>query len=308
MDAGTELDRRRELAELYRLERVATWTLLPVAAAFAAATFQTRSVTVLALTLEFTASCVAGFFQLYALRQAVRANAFSFPYGAGKFEDFARFLRGALYVPSALIVAYWAITRLIWPFDVGYAEAIVVVALSLGRALLLLEWKRRLMASSPEPSERLRDAYRVRRSLTLNSAFIVVVLGIGLALEEDGLLGLGERADAIMALLIVWYMIQDGAKTAVRHFNALVDRPLPRAQREALERVLAAHAGECGGVQGVYTRASGHERFVDIDLRFADDCSLAAAEQVGARIRAELEEALGDTHVRLYVAAGEAGS
>jgi divalent metal cation (Fe/Co/Zn/Cd) transporter len=309
MDAPVDpqLQRRYELTELYRIERLATWTLLPVAAAAAVAAGQTGSVTVLSLALQGAVAAAAGFFQLYALRRAVKANAFSFPYGAGKFDDFGRFLRGALLVPAALVVVYCAIVRLIRPVDVGYMEATIAAAAALARAFLLLVEKRRLLATSPHPSAQLRNAYAVRRSLTVNSVVIVVVLVIGLALEDAGVLSIGERVDPILALFVAWYMADEGVRLTLRHFGALVDRPLPPGQRQVVDEVLARYAAECGGALRASTRASGVERFVDIDIRFLDDRTLAAAEGVGERIRGELAEALGETHVRLFVAE-EAGA
>jgi divalent metal cation (Fe/Co/Zn/Cd) transporter len=305
MDESSELAIRRELAEWYRVERISMWTLLPVTAAFFVAAQQTGSVTVLALALMFTVRSAAGFFQLYALLRAFRQNAFSFPYGAGKFLDFGSFLCGALDVPAGLIVVYVAVIRLIHPYDVGYVEATVVVGLLLLRTIVLQVWHRRLVVSSRELVGPLKADYRKRRNLTLSTLVVVVVLGIGLALEEEGILSLGERVDDVMALLVAAWLLWGGARAAMRHFGALVDRPLPKEERAIVDRILGEQTGTSGLFGTVATRKSGVESFIDIDLRFGDECSLAEAERVGDRIRAELEVALGETHVRLFVVPAE---
>jgi divalent metal cation (Fe/Co/Zn/Cd) transporter len=108
-----------------------------------------------------------------------------------------------------------------------------------------------------------------------------------------------------MALLVAAWLLWGGARAAMRHFGALVDRPLPKEERAIVDRILGEQTGTSGLFGTVATRKSGVESFIDIDLRFGDECSLAEAERVGDRIRAELEVALGETHVRLFVVPAE---
>jgi divalent metal cation (Fe/Co/Zn/Cd) transporter len=84
------------------------------------------------------------------------------------------------------------------------------------------------------------------------------------------------------------YLAFAGIRLVRQNFLSLVDMPLPEDERLRVLRVLAAFFHDYDGLGTIYTRTSGRERIVELELFFPPDKALAEIHA----LQAEMEEAL----------------
>lgn len=260
---------------LYRLLWWGQLTLVPMTALFVAAARLANSASVTVICVQSAIAIVINGFALFALRQVIRSNVYRFAYGAGKLENFSAFLLGVFYVPSGLYLAQDAAGRLFRAPAVGYELSQVAIVFSALRMLALYLLARRLMRNSGNPSPLLRSTLLDYHLCLLNDAGVSVALAIAWAFVAARLPAIGYRIDPLVALTIALYMLWIGASLVWHNFRSLIDLPLPEAQQMEIMRVLARHYRHYDAIGTIFSRASGNRRFVEIELGFAGDQTLA---------------------------------
>ena len=260
---------------LYRLLWWGQLTLVPMTALFVAAARLANSASVTVICVQSAIAIVINGFALFALRQVIRSNVYRFAYGAGKLENFSAFLLGVFYVPSGLYLAQDAAGRLFRAPAVGYELSQVAIVFSALRMLALYLLARRLMRNSGNPSPLLRSTLLDYHLCLLNDAGVSVALAIAWAFVAARLPAIGYRIDPLVALAIALYMLWIGASLVWHNFRSLIDLPLPEAQQMEIMRVLARHYRHYDAIGTIFSRASGNRRFVEIELGFAGDQTLA---------------------------------
>jgi divalent metal cation (Fe/Co/Zn/Cd) transporter len=300
MDGQQTDPRRWELDEYYRIARWSLGTLAPLAAALVVLTVLSDSLTLFLLSLQSCIGVLAGGFEVLGMRRALTGNAFSVVHGPGKFDSFAAFLRGVFGVPLALCTLYVAVLRLRSPVDVDYELALVALILVLARAAFSLVIKQRLMARLDHPSPRLRAAYSFRRGATISSIVVLAILVGGLAFEDAGMLGVGDRFDPIAAALFAVYTLPVAARQCLRHFNALVDRPLPAEERAYALSIVAARLEGRDVAWQLRTRMSGHERVVEVEIEPGVTAPLARFDVAYRDVQSALVERFGDVRFAVF--------
>lgn len=288
---------------LYRVMRWGFWSNLPVTGLLVYVSLTASSSAVLIMMLQAVVDVIVQLFELYALRQVIARDAEEFPYGAGKLENFAAFVWSVLTVPAAVYVLYGAGLDLARPSGVVLDLTLVGVAVSATRLTVLWAALRRLMRRVSRPSPVLAS-YKADTVIDACSNYgVMLALVAGGVLVEVGLPGLGDRADPAIAALIGVYQLVVGASILWANFRSLMDLPLPVVDQLGLMRVLAARHREFGDIGVVYTRQSGAERQVEVELSFAGDVSLVQAGTVAARLRDDLVALWGEG-VRFRLAPG----
>ena len=260
---------------LYRLLWWGQLTLVPMTALFVAAARLANSASVTVICVQSAIAIVINGFALFALRQVIRSNVYRFAYGAGKLENFSAFLLGVFYVPSGLYLAQDAAGRLFRAPAVGYELSQVAIVFSALRMLALYLLARRLMRNSGNPSPLLRSTLLDYHLCLLNDAGVSVALAIAWAFVAARLPAIGYRIDPLVALTIALYMLWIGASLVWHNFRSLIDLPLLEAQQMEIMRVLARHYRHYDAIGTIFSRASGNRRFVEIELGFAGDQTLA---------------------------------
>ena len=274
-----------------RFYRVMLWgyvTLFPLMALFIVTAVLANSSAVFVYSVNFAITVAVQSFSIYAIRQVMRENTFRFPYGAGKLENFAAFLGGVLNVPSGIYVAYAASLRLLDPEHVGYGLSMIPIAVEAARMVVLYVSVSRLARRTQDPSPLLHAYLLDYRVNVLSDCGVLVAFAAGWLLVHNGLGTLGDRMDPLVALAISVYMIWVGVVLVRRNFRALMDLPLPEEEQLRVMKVLAAHYADFETIGTLYTRSSGKQRFVEIELAFPGRRTL---DEIGA-LGAHMEEAL----------------
>ena len=275
---------------LYTLMLWGYFSLFPFIVLFIVMAALANSSAVVVYTVQGAISITVQTFSIFAIRQVIGENAFRFPYGAGKLEDFSAFLCGVLYVPSGIYMAYDACTRIAHPQHVGYALSMIPIALSATRMVVLYLAVRRVARQTSAQSPLLRAYLLDYRVGLLSDAGVLTAFAIGWVLVHQGVIAMGDRVDPIIGLAISLYMVWVGVSLVRRNFRALMDLPLPEDEQLRIMKVLARHYAEYETIGTLYSRASGKLRFVEIELVFAGDRTLAQIEALSG----EMEHALAD--------------
>jgi cation diffusion facilitator family transporter len=279
-------------------------TLFPLAVLDGAVALLADSSAVFVYAVNFAITIVVQGFSIYAIRQVMRADAFRFPYGAGKLENFAAFLAGILNVPSGAYVAYVAVTRLVHPGAVSYGLAMVPIAAEAVRMAALYLGVRRLARGSGTPRPLLQAYLLDWRVNLMSDCGVLLALAAGGSLVAAGLAAIGQRMDPAIALTIAVYMLWIGVVLVRRNFRALMDLPLPEEEQLKVMRVLADHYAEYDTVGTIYTRSSGKSRYVEIELGFPESRSLREIDDLAREMELSLSTAVPDLVFRVIPSSG----
>lgn len=220
--------------------------------------YLTGSVGLLSDGLESIVNLVAATLALGLLWWAEQPPDEGHPYGHAKAEYFSSGAEGALIVLAAVSIGATAIPRLIEPkpledLGLGLAISTLASAINLVTALYLLKAARKHHSIALEA-----DA---RHLLTDVWTSVGVLAGIGLVLLT-GWLWLDPAVALVVALHIVW----SGLKLVRRSAQGLMDAAMPRAQQEALEKVLERYRSQGIEFHAVRTRRAGARSFISMHV------------------------------------------
>ena len=263
-----------ESVQLYTLLRWGLMVEIPIVVITAVSAVLTGSAALVALAAQSGIAMVINAFAVYAMRQVLRHNVYSHPYGAGKLENFSAFLCGVLYIPSGVFVLIDSIERLVDAPEVGYLTGLIPVAITFSTGVTFFTLAARLKKRTKDPSP-LLIAYRADYLIgMLTDGGVLIAFVVGSVLVSLSVPGLGDRIDPIVALIMACYMLWVGVDLVKNNFRALMDLPLPEEHQLTITRVLAAHYADYDSVGTLYTRSSGNRRFVEIELGFDGERSV----------------------------------
>jgi ferrous-iron efflux pump FieF len=288
-----------ESIRLYKLLRWGLYTEAPMTVMFTVMAVLTGSAALVAIAIQSGVALVVNAFAVYAMRQVLRENVYSFPYGAGKLENFSAFLCGVLYVPSGLYVMFDGIDRLVHAPDVGYVLSLIPVAISLARGIVLYVVAVRMARASTNPSPLLVSYKLDYRIGCLTDGGVMVSFVVAWLLIELGVPAVGDRIDPAVALAISAYMIVVGIDLVRRNFRALMDLPLSEHEQMTILRVLAHHYADYDVVGTVYSRASGKRRFVEIELGFDGERTVEHVHVLSRHMEQDLAAEVPGLHFRI---------
>ena len=295
-------ERDRMVDDSVRLYRLLRWGLvveIPIVAITATSAVLLSSAALVALAAQSGIALVINAFAVYAMRQVLKHNVYSHPYGAGKLENFSAFLCGVLYVPSGLYVLFESIERLIHAPEVGYILGLIPVSLTFTTGVVFFTLSRRLMRRTTDPSP-LLVAYKADYFIgMMTDGGVLVAFIAGTALAGSSLGTVGNRIDPAVALVMACYMLWVGVDLVRNNFRALMDLPLPEEHQLTITRVLAAHYEHYDSVGTLYTRASGNRRFVEVELGFDGERSVEHVHTLSRHMERDLAEQVPGLRFRI---------
>ena len=218
---------------LYRLLRWGLIVEIPIVVITATSAVLAGSAALVALAAQSGIALVINAFAVYAMRQVLKHNTYSHPYGAGKLENFSAFLCGVLYVPSGLYVLFESIERLIHAPEVGYVMGLIPVSLTFTTGVVFYTLSTRLRRRTKDPSP-LLVAYRADYFIgMMTDGGVLVAFIAGTMLAGSSLGTVGNRIDPVVALIMSCYMLWVGVD--------LVQEQLPRPHGPAAAGGAPAH-------------------------------------------------------------------
>ena len=288
--------------ESVRLYTLLKWGLaveVPIVIMMVTSALLTGSAALIAMAAQSTVALVINGFAVYAMRQVLRENAYNFPYGAGKLENFSAFLCGVLYVPSGLFVLFDSIERLIHAPEVGYLLGLIPVSITFLSGAVLFVFASRLKRRTNNPSP-LLISYRADYLIgMLTDGGIIIAFALATVLIDLGEPAIGDRIDPAVALVIALYMLWIGVSLVRHNFRALMDLPLSEEEQLTITRVLGHHYADYDLVGTLFTRSSGTRRFVEIELGFDGEKSVEHVHVLSRHMEQALLAELPGLHFRI---------
>lgn len=288
-----------ESTRLYTLLRWGLMVEIPIVAITSVSAVLAGSAALVALAAQSAIALIINAFAVYAMRQVLKHNVYSHPYGAGKLENFSAFLCGVLYIPSGLWVLFDSVERLVHAPEVGYITGLIPVAITFSTGAVFFTLSRRLMKRTKDPSP-LLIAYKADYFIgMMTDGGVLIAFVAGTLLAGSSLGAVGNRIDPTVALVMACYMVWVGVELVRNNFRALMDLPLPEEHQLSVTRVLAEHYADYDSVGTLYTRSSGNRRFVEVELGFDGERTVEHVHRLSRHMEQDLAERVPGLRFRI---------
>jgi cation diffusion facilitator family transporter len=290
----------RQLNDLRLVVYWGTGTLIPLTALFMVIGYISDSLTIFTVALDYGLSLIVNIFAFAAVRIMLKKNIFTFPYGAGKLENFTSLLYGTLLIPTGCFLIYSAIIRLLNPpEDILFGLSQIPMVISLIRSLLLLMLTSWIIRRNSQQTS-LMASFKINYEISaVMDVSVIAVLGLALFLIWMNMRPLALMIDPVVTILLAVYMLVNGGRLIVKNFKSLIDLPLPEEDQMKIMEVLAREFDAFENIGCVYTRLSGNTRFIEMELIFNNDMTLSEIAVIEQRIRERLSGHFPDLSFRL---------
>ena len=258
-----------------------------------AAYFLTGSVGLLSDALESFVNLAAALIALATLTYAHSGADEDHNFGHEKAEYFASGIEGALIFVAAGAIVYSALPRLLAPQpieQVGLGLALSVVAAG---ANLLCGWF-------------LLKGARDHRSITLEAdahhlltdvwTTVGVIVGVGLVAFTGWLI-----LDPLIAIAVAINILWTGYRLMRRSFDGLMDRAIPKAEREEIETILEQVKAVGGDYHRLRTRASGKVSFIDVHVLLPGAMSVHDGHDLLEKLENEIRQKVPHVEVLTHL-------
>ncbi|MGP1395270.1 MAG: cation diffusion facilitator family transporter [Inquilinaceae bacterium] len=278
-----------------RLRRLATIASVAVASTLVAAKLSawliTGSVIILATLLDSVVDLAASLVIMYSVHHAQRPPDRAHRFGHGKAEPLGALAQAGFVAGSALVVVFQALSRLIEPQPLRTTElgvAVLVLAIVLTLALVLFQ---RHVTRTTGSVAIAADSLHYRGDLLMNLGAIGALVA---ATATDA-----SWIDPATGIAIAAYLLVSAAAIGRSALNMLMDRELPREDRERIRLIVLDQPG-VSGLHDLRTRSSGTTAFIELHLELDGDMSLRHAHDIADTVEAALADAFPGAEVMLH--------
>lgn len=290
-----EVETGGDQARRDRLLRLATAVSVSVASTLVvlklAAWLVTGSAAILSSLLDSMVDVAASGILLISVRHALRPPDRSHRFGHGKAEPLGAIAQAAFVGGSALLLIFESAGRFITPEPVAEVPlGIAVMTISLVATVLLVVFQRSV-ARRTESTAIAAD----RLNYVGDTATSVVVLAVLVIGQRPGWLWLDPAA----AIGVALWLLVSAARIARRAVDHLMDRELPREDRDRIAAIVRADP-EVAGLHDMRTRSAGGTRFIELHVEMDGGLTLWQAHTVCDRLEAALSDAFPDAEVILH--------
>jgi ferrous-iron efflux pump FieF len=266
--------------------RVSLGTAIVLVAVKLLAWVATGSVALLTSAIDAIVDTAASLVTYFGVRYAERPPDREHRFGHGKGEAVAGFTQAAFLAGAALVLAFQSVQRLVFPQALQAIElglAVVVISLLAAGLLVVMQgWVVRRTGSTAIAADRAHYLTDVAVNLA-----VLAALGV------SRLTG-WQRADPAFALAIAAYMLWNANAIARAALTQLLDRELPRADRQRIKETVLA----CDGARNIHdlrTRYAGDRTFVEFHLEVDGQLTVDRGHQIGDAAEAAVEKLLPGT-------------
>ena len=238
----------------------------------------TGSVSILASLVDSLMDVVASAINLFAVAHSLVPADSEHRFGHGKVESLAGLGQSLFIFASAVFLIISAADRLQNPQELGeLGLGTGVIVFSMALTALLLLFQRHVVNRTGSLAVKA-DALHYRADLYTNAAIL-----IALALSIYGY----SFFDAIFAIVIAIYIVYSAWEIAYDAVQILLDRELPKEEREHITNIAEA-VPRVKGIHELRTRRSGVTRFIQLHIDLDGTMSLREAHQVADIVEAAI--------------------
>ena len=258
-----------------------------------AAYFLTGSVGLLSDALESFVNLAAALVALATLSYAHSGADEDHNFGHEKAEYFSSGIEGALIFVAAGAIVYSAVPRLLAPQPIeqvglGLALSVVAACANLLCGWFLLEGARDHRSITLEA-----DAHHLLTDVWTTAG---VIVGVGLVVVTGWLI-----LDPLIAIAVAIHILWTGYRLMRRSFDGLMDRAIPRAERDEIVQVLEQVKTLGGDFHRLRTRAAGKVSFVDVHVLVPGAMSVHDGHDLLEKIEKEIRDRVPHVEVLTHL-------
>jgi len=249
-------------------------------------------------TMEFVAVTMS-WLTLRRLRNDSRAV---FNYGLGKIENLASLIIGFFILLSVLVMTFLIINRLLHPvhlkgFGIVLGIACTFIFAIINGRLWWQSWQHKRNAPSPIVEAQLR-LFAVK---TLANICMFLNFVVSMTVSQPWVMYL----DPLTSCITLAFMINCGWHLIRHSVHDLLDRSLGEPLQILITKQLAAYFDSYNSLDGVRSRYSGRQIFIEIFLGFNAGKTLGETQFVMDGIKANLEKEIPHSEVTIIPRAVE---
>jgi len=232
----------------------------------------------------------------FTLRRLRRDNRAMFNYGLGKIENLASMVIGVFMLVSVLIMIFLIVNRLLHPvrlkgFGIWMGIACTFV---FGLVNARLWWRsRQHQRIAPSPIVEAQKRLFAVKMLSNACMFFNFVLSISMTGSWVMYL------DPLTSCITLFFMINSGWHLLAYSIHDLLDRSLDEPLQMLITRQLVGYFNEYTSLDGVRSRYSGRQIFIEIFLGFDAGKMLGDVQGISDSIKANLEKEIPHAEVTI---------
>jgi ferrous-iron efflux pump FieF len=285
----SDANKNGKLLKLATYASVATAVLL-VAVKFAA-WLLTGSLSILASLIDSLMDVMASFINLMAIRYSLSPADTEHSFGHGKAEALAGLGQASFISGSALILLMHGIERLKTPVPIqAVGVGVGIMVFSILATLVLVVFQRVVIKKTNSTAIRADSLHYITDILT-NVCTIVALLLTRCSW--------GGIMDPLFSMLIALILGHSAWKIAQEAVALLMDKQLPKEQREKLQQIVGDHP-QILGLHDLRTRQSGQIAIVQFHLDLNADLTLAQAHTIGKDVEKMIVEQFPHADVTIH--------
>ncbi|MCX6240897.1 MAG: cation transporter [Bacteroidetes bacterium] len=286
--------------EIKRFFIAGFWTLLLETLLCLYIAYISNSVIIFTFMLQNSLSLIVYFFAIIALDLSIKDNSYKFPYGTGRLENFISFFQAGLSLPGAGIVLYsiWKTSVNAPPtISFGYTQ---IAFLYINLRLVMLKWWANSIMKRSDAYSPILKAYNVYYTICLIETILSAVsLLVALYLQHSHMVLQARIIDILLSVIVATYWIVNSLKVMKENFEALIDLPLKEADQLMIMKTLAEQFNQYEGIGYIYSRTSGRQKIIEIELNFSKNRNLSEIADLQEAMKNRLAQHFSDVKFNL---------
>ena len=251
----------------------------------------TDSLSLLATLIDSLLDVAASGINLFAVRQALVPADREHRFGHGKAEPLAALGQSGFVAGSAIFVAISAGQRFLDPRPVqAGGVGIAVMVISIAATLALVAYQSSVARRTGSLAIRA-DSLHYLNDLLVNAAVILALA-----------IWMGTRwtwVDPAFAMAIAGYILFTAWRILTGALDMLMDRELPKAQRQHIVEIVKQHP-QVLGMHDLRTRCAGPTTFIQLHIELDGAINLYQADVIADTIETRLRTAFPKAEVIIH--------
>lgn len=251
----------------------------------------TDSVALLSSLIDSILDIFASIINLFAVRQSLVPADDEHRFGHGKAEPLAGLGQAAFITGSSAFLCIEALHRLMQPVVVQQGNiGILVMVISLVMTVILVGYQRYVnqrVSSLAIQADSIHYVSDVALNLGVIAALILTV-NFGWV-----------YADPLFALAIAGFIIYSVWQIATQSLDQLMDHELPDEERDRITAIVMQHPA-VHNIHDLRTRASGHDKFIQVHLEMDGKLNLTEAHAVADEVESSIQAAFPEADIIIH--------
>lgn len=229
----------------------------------------------------------------YAIRKSEEPPDENHPFGHSKFESLATFLQSIFIMLSGIYILYKAYEKVTSDIPITNLNAgIGIMLLSIIATFTLSKFLKRVADS--ERSQVLKaDALHYEIDLLTNGGVLISLVVI----KFTNFIII----DAIVSVLISFYIIFEALKLSFEVSKDLLDAELPEEDLLQIQKIINNLNDSHIDYHNLRTRRAGSKKFVDMHLTLCRNLPLIEAHDISDQIEAAIKSEINDIDVIIHL-------